>query len=127
MPEPVTLDEIEARWAAATPGPWSVVSRADGTHAVVADDATSELGECLPVAHCPDFGASLDDSDAIAHAPTDVAALVAELRAAREVVEAASPLTATPYEQIADETLDHDSRFRERLLALAAALDRYRA
>jgi hypothetical protein len=72
------LDAIEARAEAASEGPWSNV-----------DGASSMI-------HCEDgyVGTVPFPPNAyfIAHARTDIPALVAELRAAREVVEAAEKL-----------------------------------
>ena len=74
------LDAIEARAEAATPGPW--INNRNGVVIV----------ESHPLAPTVSENSSWDDADLIAHARTDVPALVAELRAAREVVEAAVDL-----------------------------------
>jgi hypothetical protein len=63
-----TLDEIEKRLAAATPGPWEGVD-----YEVLATE--------IDIADCQ----TLADAELIAHAPTDLAALVAFAR----VVQAA--------------------------------------
>jgi hypothetical protein len=97
------LDAIEARAEAASEGPWSNV-----------DGASSMI-------HCEDgyVGTVPFPPNAyfIAHARTDIPALVAELRAAREVVEAA-PVAIT---------LRTDEAFYGAMNRLADALAAYRA
>ena len=81
------LDAIGARAEAATPGPWfrvidtDVCRLADGTH--------PEVAVCLRTEDVGVVQSHEANADFIAHARADVPALVAELRAAREVVEAA--------------------------------------
>ena len=73
------LDEIEARANAATEGPWE----ADGSAHVLTADNTPTF-----VARCADPGGSdagVPDAEFIAHARTDVPALVAALRAVLEI------------------------------------------
>lgn len=68
------LNAIESRWAAATPGPWTV------------DESTPSLGydvDPLPVGIRKAFG-QFEDAAAIAAAPTDIAALIAEVRRLQE-------------------------------------------
>lgn len=75
---PAELDVIEARLKAATPGPWVAPCGALGTDvrtlggASVADDVKRA-----------------DDADFIAHAPTDIAALLAEVRRLTPAVKVA--------------------------------------
>lgn len=68
----MTLEEIEARWKAATPGPWAYDS----------DDSAiwNKAGNCLVIystEHEP-------DGRAIAAAPTDIACLLDRVRKERE-------------------------------------------
>lgn len=63
----MTIESIEQRWAAATPG--RIVDSADRT------DGSD---------HLLVLGATPADAEAIAHAPTDVAALLAVAKAAKE-------------------------------------------
>lgn len=71
---------IRARWEAATPGPWRV-DEWSKTFDVGA--ATLHVAQCL---HDPRGEA---DAEAIAHAPTDVAALLADLDAAEALLREA--------------------------------------
>lgn len=91
------LDEIAARLEAATPGPWE----AYGT-TVAAMTGPGECGGCsgLPSpAHEPAClwsevaGAGELDADLIAHAPADLAALLAVVR---EVAKVSVPVGVTP-------------------------------
>ena len=85
------LNAIEARAEAATPGPWTA-RLSDMWEINAGSDLVSVVESCWLPDDCeagqhggiPD----VDDARFIAHARTDVPALVAELRAAREVVEA---------------------------------------
>ena len=78
------VQEIETRLKAATPGPWQTrfilrmfkSAREDSTLHIETDQAQD-----------------WPDSDLIAHAPEDLAALLAEVTLARRVVEAAERLT----------------------------------
>ncbi len=89
------LDAIEARAEAATPGPWTARLRDDMWE--INDGSGSNFVSIVESCWLPDdcdagqYGGipDVDDARFIAHARTDVPALVAELRAAREVVEAA--------------------------------------
>jgi hypothetical protein len=80
------LDAIEARAEVTTPGPWFKVNDTDvcwsanGTH--------PEVAVCLRTEDVGVVQSHEANADFIAHARTDISALVAELRAAREVVEA---------------------------------------
>ncbi len=88
------LDAIEARAEAATPGPWIGSSVPSGRkYGVISvkdyGEWTRSGGRPLAVLlGIPTHGRH-PDTQFIAHARTDVPALVAELRAAREVVKAA--------------------------------------
>lgn len=76
------LTPIKARLNAATPGPWAVIDDLAVTAApdVGGDDA------CLSIVFpaIVEFTPSAADADFIAHAPTDIAALVAEVESLRE-------------------------------------------
>jgi hypothetical protein len=92
------LDAIEARAEAATPGPWRQTtskrgyrdvlqtpdSYGDRMIAKIDQEAFIVSRRDARMLRCPNA-----DADFIAHARIDIPALVAELRAAREVVEAA--------------------------------------
>ena len=105
---PADLAEIQARADAATPGPWGF-------------DEIPETGECrvdrkVGPDDQPDFeaitsgGSTFNDAVFIAHARTDVPALVAELTAARiDLARMAHPLDAEL------------TRIREKLAASAPA------
>lgn len=82
------LSEIEARLAAATPGPWL---DGMGTHGNPADgpqfcevrtEATDERTKGITIAELPLDKGAAQDAELIAHAPADLAALV---KFAREV------------------------------------------
>ena len=119
------LDAIEARAEAATPGPWTA-RLSDMWEINAGSDLVSVVESCWLPDDCeagqhggiPD----VDDARFIAHARTDVPALVAELRAAREVVEAGAALMAT-YEP----TWDGRSLRTPEVAACRVALAAYRA
>jgi hypothetical protein len=79
------LDAIEARVEAATEGPWFKVNDTDvcwsanGTH--------PEVAVCLRTEDVGVVQSHEANADFIAHARTDIPALVAELRAAREAID----------------------------------------
>jgi hypothetical protein len=83
------VDEIRARWAAATPGPWTHCvwyGTDDGGWAAIGphheeDDGISDEPGC-DAEQCAER-----DAEAIAAAPSDVAFLLAELGALRERAE----------------------------------------
>ena len=84
------LEEIEARWAKATPGPWHWYHW-KGIIEVQRKDAGE--GDACPVVHWQGFDGSCRpvaehnrNASAIAHAPEDVARLIAEVKALREAV-----------------------------------------
>ena len=99
------LDAIEARAEAATEGPWF-----NNRNGVV-------IVESHPLAPTVSENSSWGDAEFIAAARADIPALVAELRAAREVVEAA-PVAIT---------LRTDEAFYGAMNRLADALAAYRA
>ena len=73
------LDAIEARAEAATEGPWTSL---DGrSHIIHAEEGWIAMSNA--------DRSPYENADFIANARTDIPALVAELRAAREVVKAA--------------------------------------
>jgi hypothetical protein len=81
------LEEIEARWAKATPGPWHWYHW-KGIIEVQRKDAGE--GDACPVVHWQGFDGSCRpvaehnrNASAIAHAPEDVARLCAEVKALR--------------------------------------------
>jgi hypothetical protein len=76
----IDIEAIKARLQAATPGPWENTDPRQIRHAepnIYAGD--QEIADAY----------SLGDSELIAHAPADIAALVKELEAARAFIEEA--------------------------------------
>lgn len=73
------LDEIQERLAAATPGEWY----ASATVGMTRDEDSRDIeslheGKCVPIATFPTEGSQPHlDMDLIAHAPADLAALLA--------------------------------------------------
>lgn len=82
MTKRVDLDAVEARAVAATPGPWGLRDH-EGLSAI-----------CHPCGWVLEDSADADMRDRrfIAHAREDIPALLAEVRALREVAEAAREL-----------------------------------
>lgn len=80
------LLDIEKRLKAATPGPWELF---EDYHCIVTSVTIPCLAEC---SHYPSTVSSRlqaeDNAAFIAHAPEDVAALIAEVKALRHRVEA---------------------------------------
>jgi hypothetical protein len=81
------LEAIKARLAAASPGPWHHGSVDDRLHAVFDANADGEIctlydvdGEGFPA---DAFQGDAANAELIAHAPTDLAALVAEVERLR--------------------------------------------
>ena len=109
------LDAIEARAEAATPGPWRQTTSKRGYRDVL--QTPDSYGDRMIAKGCPNA-----DADFIAAARTDIPALVAELRAAREVVEAACQLVADEESQLGGWGPDVTM-----LYPLVAALAAYRA
>jgi hypothetical protein len=68
---PLDLDAIERRANAATPGPWDCYSDDENTYAVQESDDGDMICEAME---------SLKNANFIAHARTDVPALIAEVR-----------------------------------------------
>ncbi len=118
------LDAIEARAEAATPGPWTARLRDDMWE--INDGSGSNFVSIVESCWLPDdcdagqYGGipDVDDARFIAHARTDVPALVAELRVAREVVEAAQANADTWDEHYHQRPVD-----RNLVGALAAYLE----
>ena len=118
------LDAIEARAEAATPGPWTA-RLSDMWEINAGSDLVSVVESCWLPDDCeagqhggiPD----VDDARFIAHARTDVPALVAELRAAREVVEAALDV-ASPYRKAVVRASLAEMKYTP-MVNLVAALD----
>ena len=81
------LDAIKARLAAATPGPWW----SDSGDPLSTNMAVAVIGGWQVQASRPFVGDRVtpakDDADLIAHAPTDLAALVAEVERLREELD----------------------------------------
>jgi hypothetical protein len=86
----VDLDAIEARADAATEGPWF-----NNRNGVV-------IVESHPLAPTVSENSSWGDAEFIAAARADIPALVAELRAAREVVEAAAQRIGGSHAMVCD-------------------------
>lgn len=89
--EPLDLDAIEARANAAMPGPWAITRVSEESD--YEGPAIGKVDSVGPI--YPDswdglswLGGSPEDHEFIAHARTDVTALVAELRAARARIAA---------------------------------------
>ena len=118
------LDAIEARAEAATPGPWTARLRDDMWE--INDGSGSNFVSIVESCWLPDdcdagqYGGipDVDDARFIAHAHADIPALVAELRAAREVVEAAQANADTWDEHYHQRPVDRN---------LVGALAAYRA
>jgi hypothetical protein len=89
------LDAIEARAEAATPGPWRQTTSKRGYRDVL--QTPDSYGDRMIAKGCPNA-----DADFIAAARTDIPALVAELRAAREVVEAAAQRIGGSHAMVCD-------------------------
>ena len=107
------LAAIEARLAAATPGPWHVEHRG-----VVADDGTQVVDDCV----CAGWDVYPDNAHMIAHAPDDLRALVARVRAADADLTSA---TAT-MERAAADLCALTARVRELEAALSASRGEWR-
>ena len=95
---PEELAEIEARLKAATPGPWRYNKSkcyrpgTNGAQAVVTDQEAvfaSADGPTIALTGNVDDPQSMADADFIAHAPTDIAALLAEVRRLTPAVKVA--------------------------------------
>lgn len=77
------LQAIEERWRKATPGNWGWIIRGNSvqSHAVVCHDDAKSL---MPQNICSGISPKTGNAEAIAHAPTDIAALLAEVRRLNE-------------------------------------------
>ena len=118
------LDAIEARAEAATPGPWHTQVTTACFDVIQGGDRHTDnryismMGvDSDPDGDFRDYSESNADADFIAYARTDIPALVAELRAAREVVEAAQANADTWDEHYHQRPVDRN---------LVAALAAYR-
>lgn len=74
------LQPIKDRLAAATPGPWTASPNVQ-PHGVA---AVAEVNTVLVLSSGPLYGSPAQDADLIANAPTDLAALVAEVERLRK-------------------------------------------
>lgn len=77
------LQLIKARLAAATPGPWKVEPAESAEGSFIA--TMGPIFIMPPTQHLARYA---DDADLIAHAPTDIAALVAEVERLRAAIKA---------------------------------------
>ncbi len=90
------LAEIEARHTAATPGPWGTHRDLNGTYTIQARPRTTTTGMntdgdiATRTADRTDTE-SYANARFIAHAPADVAALIAEIRRLRDQLDAIQP------------------------------------
>jgi hypothetical protein len=85
--QPLNLDEIEARAAAATPGPWFVETHAPTlSRLVCSEDGTLDIN----------FGyvgnRTEPDAEFVAYARTDITAMAAEIRRLRDQLTAVTAL-----------------------------------
>lgn len=87
MPDRLTLDAIQSRLDAATPGPWRISPRGHAMGRLWVDD-----GHQYDVVMTQDQPRQNADADLVAHAPTDIAALLGGITcleaALRELYEA---------------------------------------
>lgn len=77
------LQPIKARLAAATPGPWTASPNVQPRGVA----AVAEVNTVLVLSSGPLYGSPAQDADLIANAPTDLAALVAEVERLRAAIE----------------------------------------
>ena len=82
----IDLDAIKARLAAATPGPWRV-SRQNIDERPGTSEVCDLVNDCWVIVEHNDLGRYEDDADLIAHAPADIAGLVAEVERLRGEIE----------------------------------------
>jgi hypothetical protein len=99
-PAPLTLqqlDEIQARAQAATPGPWTT----DGweIYQGAEEDSPNLLTWVGETCRADDYDGSRRDAEFIAHARTDVPALLDELKQARAAIARVRRLCADPVHQ----------------------------
>ena len=115
------LDAIEARAEAATPGPWRNEPDTGAGRVWVQRGYFRDEADCEPLFSLRGkeaYEQRSADADFIARARTDIPALVAELRAAREVVGAAQANADTWDEHYHQRPVDRN---------LVSALTAYRA
>lgn len=122
----IDLPAIKARQAKATPGEWRVLYATSGNRRIA---YMVESGEVC-IAHLDqraDEAKAIDDADFIAHAPADVAALVAEVEGLR--AEVAALRGTDPYREdridldddgILDDVAIAAARFRLERMSLGA-------
>lgn len=118
---PLDLAAIKARLAAATPGPWRQQLCACGSDCD--DHASVKAGGSLVVTCAPDA-----DADLIAHAPQDLAALIAEVERLRAVLDSSSSALTEIAEDIRRELWLDEQDFRghklyDRIMDALPALD----
>lgn len=97
------LDEIRARWAKATPGPWEIEREEDDvvTHAISPCDLgyPSTIGPLQDVVYrSMDVEQVEADAEAIAHAPEDIAFLLAEVERLQKLVPLPASEGLLPHE-----------------------------
>lgn len=76
------LQPIKDRLAAATPGPWTASPNVQPLGVA----AVAEVNTVLVLASGPLYGSPMRDASLIANAPTDLAALVAEVERLRGIL-----------------------------------------
>lgn len=91
--EPVDLDlaAVEARAAAATPGPWVVERCSDGRESISAPEWDGGVWVAATEDYATDY--ATEDAEFIAHARSDVPALVAEVKRLRDALDSRKPPT----------------------------------
>jgi hypothetical protein len=89
MTEPLDLDPIRARLEAASPGPWRwedwgdpPVDHGRSAHTLASDELSLTKAICT-AAQATSMWKNPADADLIAHAPSDIAALIAEVERLR--------------------------------------------
>jgi hypothetical protein len=100
-----TLQEIADRAEAATPGPWDAGRPGNGSPGYVySDDATGSAIACVALEWVHRSGAQIEaNARFIAHARTDIPALLSELQKAREALGWDVGLGKSILEALADE------------------------
>ena len=94
----IDLEPIKERLAAATPGPWRVWTDPDPTkvRATAVETAWCHGDIEGDTELITDYLPTDADAEMIAHAPSDLAALVAEVEQLREQVEAVKKIIRSP-------------------------------
>ena len=96
----IDLDPIKERLAVATPGPWdfSVLPQSVGITVATIHSEHGPRETCWTVDLPPEIGGMGTEKDAefIAHAPEDIAALVAEVERLRGQVNAVKKIVRSP-------------------------------